>query len=244
MCPNTCLFNLLHFTTMPLQPTTRCSILQRPKSKYYKSYFTLHDSLRYGRLYENRALECMSEYLGEEIATVKVVTLNGVRGAPDGIVPSDGSLVEVKCPISLLHVRGSLIDHYKKHPGALVSPDCRLNTHCNEQARSYYHQCQCYLLQRPSSPLLHLGIWAPRARPQLLVIDILPDDVWRSSHTRHGAEEECKECKKEEETSQRHGKQDPLHMAQEGDDGEEVVNCHNRSPEEEESAEEETKERR
>ncbi|ELT89081.1 hypothetical protein CAPTEDRAFT_186256 [Capitella teleta] len=142
--------------------------------------------MKYGKMYEERALAEVAGALSEEVMPCKRSTSNGVRGAPDGVLASDRSLVEVKCPYNLLYVRGDLRRHYSSKRGGLIRVDpttreASLNARNNKQAADYYHQCQCYLRQHPSSPRVVFAVWAPRARPSKVearrLLEALTDNV-------------------------------------------------------------------
>jgi hypothetical protein len=165
--------------------------------------------MKYGKMYEERALAEVAGALSEEVMPCKRSTSNGVRGAPDGVLASDRSLVEVKCPYNLLYVRGDLRRHYSSKREGLIRVDpttreASLNARNNKQAADYYHQCQCYLRQHPSSPRVVFAVWAPRARPsKVITFDILPDSEWDFAHKRHGrqkaSERKSRRSRKEEE---------------------------------------------
>jgi hypothetical protein len=166
-------------------------------------------AMKYGKMYEERALAEVAGALSEEVMPCKRSTSNGVRGAPDGVLASDRSLVEVKCPYNLLYVRGDLRRHYSSKREGLIRVDpttreASLNARNNKQAADYYHQCQCYLRQHPSSPRVVFAVWAPRARPsKVITFDILPDSEWDFAHKRHGrqkaSERKSRRSRKEEE---------------------------------------------
>ena len=105
--------------------------------------------------------------------------------SPMGLA-ADGSLVEVKCPWNLLYVTIDLTKHYKRKGLFALVRKGRLNTQYNHQACKYYTQCQKYLHLLPSAKVVHFGIWAPKTKDKILVIDILPDVKWMARHKRHG----------------------------------------------------------
>lgn len=143
-------------------------------------------AMSYGVKYEGRAIRCMEKHIGQSIYRVPSLIAHGIKGRPDGITEDGGALVEVKCPFTLLHVTGHMNDYYAKKGQWGLIRNGALNTARNTQARKYYRQCQLYLKQRPNIPILHFGIWGPKAEPQILVIDILPDAQWLLKHNHHG----------------------------------------------------------
>ena len=189
------------------------------------SRVTMHSSkvqqaMDYGLKYEARALKCMQEYLGQEIYPAPYMKGDdGLVGKPDGLV-ADGSLVEVKCPWNLLYVTSDLTQHYKRKGLFALVRKGRLNTQYSDQACKYYTQCQKYMQILPSAKVVHFGIWAPKTKEKILVIDILPDARWMSRHKHHSRHarqvptDEKKGClraqvseKKRSKTMGAHGKQ-------------------------------------
>ena len=141
--------------------------------------------MAYGLKYEHRALKCMQKYLGQEVYSGPYMKGDGLMGKPDGLA-ADGSIVEVKCPWNLLYVTIDLTKHYKRKGLFALVRKGRLNTQYNEQACKYYTQCQKYLHLLPSAKVVHFGIWAPKTKDKILVIDILSDVKWMARHKRHG----------------------------------------------------------